>query len=433
MHTALLLFFTNGGSQAYVQRVPDPNADVASRSFDDRAGTPDTTLTISSANVGSWGNDVNVSIANSATTGAFDLTVYYGGSAATNIVERYTDLTMTVTDDRYAVTLVNSQSKFVKLTDEGSVATGTTRLPVTATNSNLISGTSGTGIPTDSAIASGAEAFDEILSSLVLNAPGINTTAAVNLLLAYAEMRGDIFVVVDPISSTAGNQLTRAEEYTPTSYGAVYYPELVIKDPSTNTPGVTKTVSPGGAVVGLYLATDASRGVFKAPAGLQARIAGAVSVKALTTAELDALNSNAAAVNAIRFVPGSGIVVMGSRTLKGTYVDRYVPVRRTLIYLRKSLSDLSQFAIFEPNDEKLWRSITASLEGFLNNFWRNGGLRGTVPNQAFYVKCDAETNPQSAIDGGQVNIEVGVALQRPAEFVIIKIGQFDGGTTVTVA
>jgi phage tail sheath protein FI len=97
------------------------------------------------------------------------------------------------------------------------------------------------------------------------------------------------------------------------------------------------------------------------------------------------------------------------------------------------MSDLSQFAIFEPNDERLWRSITASLEGFLTNFWREGGLRGGVPSQAFYVKCDAETNPQSAIDGGQVNIEVGVALQRPAEFVIIKIGQFDGGTTVTVA
>jgi phage tail sheath protein FI len=173
--------------------------------------------------------------------------------------------------------------------------------------------------------------------------------------------------------------------------------------------------------------------VFKAPAGLQTRVGGAISVAPLTNAELDTLNSNTAAVNAIKFVPGSGIVVMGARTLQGTYVDRYVPVRRTLIYLRKSMSDLSQFAIFEPNDEVLWRSITASLEGFLNNFWRQGGLRGAVPSQAFYVKCDAETNPQSAIDGGQVNIEVGVALQRPAEFVIIKIGQFDGGTTVTVA
>lgn len=433
MHIALLLFFSNGGSQAYVKRVTDAGADVSTRSFDDRAGTPNTTLTVTASNAGSWGNEVNVSISNSATEGAFDLTVFYKGTAATNIVERFTDLTMTSTDDRYAVTLVNSQSKFVTLTDEGSIATGASRIPVVASNTYLISGTDGAGLPSDATIASAADAFDSILSSLVLNAPGINDTSAVNLLVSYAESRGDVFLVIDPVSGTSGNQLTRADSYTPTSYAAVYYPELVIKDPTVNTQGVTKTVSPGGAVVGLYLSTDASRGVFKAPAGLQARLGGAVSVKALTNAELDALNSNSAAVNAIKFVPGSGIVVMGSRTLKGTYVDRYVPVRRTLIYLRKAMSDLSQFAIFEPNEEKLWRAITASLEGFLNNFWRQGGLRGAVPAQAFYVKCDAETNPQSAIDAGQVNIEVGVALQRPAEFVIIKIGQFDGGTTVTVA
>ena len=434
MHIALLLFFSNGGSQAYVKRVPGAEADVATRTFDDRAGTPDSTLTMTSKNPGSWGNQINVTVANSTTTGAFDLTVYYGGIAATNVVERFTDLTMTPTDNRYAVSLVNSQSQFVTLTDENSTASGATRLPVAAANAYLISGTDGDGVPSNAVITASVAAFDEILSSLVLNAPAVTDSASVNVLLDYAEDRGDVFVVVDPVSgASTASQISRADEYTATSYGAVYYPELVIKDPATSTQGVTKTVSPGGAVVGLYLSTDASRGVFKAPAGLQTRVGGAVSVKALTNSDLDALNSNSAAVNAIKFVPGSGIVVMGARTLKGTYVDRYVPVRRTLIYLRKAMSDLSQFAIFEPNDEKLWRSITASLEGFLNNFWRQGGLRGNVPAQAFYVKCDRETNPQSAIDGGQVNIEVGVALQRPAEFVIIKIGQFDGGTTVTVA
>jgi phage tail sheath protein FI len=433
MHTALLLFFSNGGNQAYVHRVADAGADVSTRTFDDRAGTPADTLTINSANVGSWGNNINVTISNSATAGAFDLTVYYAGIAATNIVERYTDLTMTATDDRYAVTLVNSQSKFVSLVDEAAVSVGASRIPVASTNVYLVSGSNGAGVPANEVIASGTTPLDTITSSLVLNAPGINDATSVNLLTSYAEDRGDVFVVIDPVAGSAANQITRADSFTATSYGAVYFPEIVIKDPATSTQGVTKSVSPGGAIVGLYVSTDASRGVFKAPAGLQTRVGGAVSVPALTNGELDALNSNNAAVNAIKFVPGSGIVVMGSRTLKGTYVDRYVPIRRTLIYLRKSMSDLSQFAIFEPNDERLWRSITASLEGFLNNFWRQGGLRGGVPSQAFYVKCDAETNPQSAIDGGQVNIEVGVALQRPAEFVIIKIGQFDGGTTVTVA
>jgi phage tail sheath protein FI len=156
-------------------------------------------------------------------------------------------------------------------------------------------------------------------------------------------------------------------------------------------------------------------------------------VVTLTNTELDALNSASAPVNAIKFVPGSGIVIMGSRTLKGGYVDKYVPVRRTLIYLRKSLTDLTEFAIFEPNDEALWNRISSSISTFLTDFWSKGGLRGATPQQAFFVKVDAQNNPQSSIDNGFVNIEVGVALQRPAEFIIIKIGQFDGGATVTVA
>ena len=173
--------------------------------------------------------------------------------------------------------------------------------------------------------------------------------------------------------------------------------------------------------------------MFKAPAGLQARLAGATSVASLTNAELDSLNSNAAAVNAIKFVSGSGIVVMGARTLKGGYIDKYVPVRRTLIYLRKALTDLTEFAIFEPNDPALWRRIDSTVSSFLTNFWSQGGLRGDTPAQAFFVKVDSTNNPQASIDNGEVHLEVGVALQRPAEFVIIKIGQFDGGSTVTVA
>jgi phage tail sheath protein FI len=124
---------------------------------------------------------------------------------------------------------------------------------------------------------------------------------------------------------------------------------------------------------------------------------------------------------------------MGSRTLNPAYISRYVPVRRTLIYLQKALSDLTQFAVFEPNDAALWRRLNSTVSSFLTNFWAQGGLRGTTPQQAFFVKVDSTINTQSTIDNGEVHIEVGIALQRPAEFVIIKIGQFDGGTTVTTA
>jgi phage tail sheath protein FI len=124
---------------------------------------------------------------------------------------------------------------------------------------------------------------------------------------------------------------------------------------------------------------------------------------------------------------------MGSRTLKAGYVDKYVPVRRTLIYLRKSATDLTEFALFESNDAFLWRRVRAALSSFLTNFWAQGGLVGDTPAQAYYVRCDETINPQSLIDNGELHIEIGVALQRPAEFVIIKIGQFNGNTTVTVA
>jgi phage tail sheath protein FI len=124
---------------------------------------------------------------------------------------------------------------------------------------------------------------------------------------------------------------------------------------------------------------------------------------------------------------------MGARTLQAGYASMYVPVRRTLIYLEKALVDLTQFAIFEPNDTVLYRSITATVNAFLTNFWSQGGLSGATPGQAFFVLCDSTNNTLATVEAGQVNIQVGVALQRPAEFVVINIGQFDGGTTVTVA
>jgi phage tail sheath protein FI len=428
------MYFSNGGNQAYIVRAAN-TAVSATRSLNDRAVSPSATLTIAANSPGAWGNNLNISIINSITTGYFDLIVYAGGVTDSNIVERFTDLSMTASDNRYAITTVNAASQYVRLTDLNSGNTGATRNPAVVANQTLASGSNGSAIAA-SDYSAAAVTLDIVLQSLILNAPGITVAAIVNILINYAASREDVFVVIDGQDASPASQLSLASTYTPSSLAAVYYPALVIADPTAtigSSSGLTKTVGAGAAVAGLIAATDASRGVFKAPAGLQARLAGVVSARQLTNANLDALNSAAAPVNAIKFVPGNGYVVMGSRTLKTGYVDKYVPVRRTLIYLRKSLTDLTQFAIFEPNDEALWRRIDATLEGFLTGFWAEGGLRGTDPASAFFIKVDEENNPQYSIDNGQVNIEVGVALQRPAEFIVIKIGQFDGGTTVTVA
>lgn len=432
---AVYMFFSNGGSQAYVCRVVGSGAAQATRTFTDRAGSPLNTLTIKAINSGAWGNDINITIEDSTVTNYVNITVFYGGSSDAYVVERFTDVTMVATDPRYLVNVINTQSRYIVATDLGSASTGSTKNPSTVANQALASGNNGS-TPGSSNYTNALTLFDVIKQSLVLNIPNQTSATVVNAALSYASGRGDVFVVIDGIADTVANQLSLAASYTASSFGAVYYPQVTIADPTLGVggaTGATKTIGAGAAVTGLFMATDASRGVFKAPAGLSARLGGAVSVATLTNSELDSLNSASAAVNAIKYVPGTGIVVMGARTLKAGYVDKYVPVRRTLIYLSKSLQDLTQFAVFEPNDEVLWRRLNATCSGFLTNFWSKGGLRGVNPAQAFFVKVDATNNPQSSIDNGEVHIEVGVALQRPAEFIVIKIGQFDGGSTVTVA
>ena len=431
---SVFLFFSNGGNIAYVQRVTAGSPVAAARNFTDGAGTPASTLTLNAVNPGAWGNNIAVTIQDSpGATGYFDLIVFYSGVQAANKVEQFANLSMTSTDARYAIPIINSTSNYINATDAGSAQVGSLRNPTAVTSQALSSGADGSAVA-ESDIATAVSGFDTVGASLILNAPGVTGDSAVNIILNYAESRGDIFVVIDPINDTVANQLTLAESYTQTSYGAVYYPSVTINDPTTTTPGtVINNANPGGAVVGKYVSTDKSRGVFKAPAGLGVRIAGAVGLASLSNANLDALNSAAAPVNAIRYIPGSGIVIMGARTLKGGYSDMYVPTRRSLIYLEKALVELTQFAVFEPNDTVLYRRISATVTSFLTNFWSQGGLRGTVPDQAFFVLCSTENNTLSTVEAGQVNIQVGVALQRPAEFVVINIGQFDGGATVTVA
>jgi len=382
----------------------------------------------------------------------FNISVYLGGTTSAYLVEQWPNLIMKSTDPRYAVNVINQSSKYIVATDLGSTSVSPISNPSTQTNIALTSYSDGS-VVTGSTIVAAAfgspSPFDTIQNSLLINVAGFTDASTINSAISYASGRTDSFVVIDATSYTGAagtsalsdgvtidpaSQLILSESYTSSSYAAVYYPQITISDPTAGVgaPSTsTKTVGAAGAVMGIYAATDASRGVFKAPAGLGSRVAGAVSVPSLSSANLDALNSDAAPVNAIRYIPGAGIVVFGSRTLQPGFVTQYVPVRRTLIYLEKSLTDLTRFAIFEPNDSRLWARINATVSNFLTSFWSQGGLAGSQASNAFFVKCDSDNNTQSAIDNGYVNIQVGVALQRPAEFVVINIGQFDGGTTIT--
>ena len=194
-------------------------------------------------------------------------------------------------------------------------------------------------------------------------------------------------------------------------------------DPTGTSPQPILT-PPSGYVVGMYARIDASRGVFKAPAGTEANIGGAVGLAADTTdAQQDFLNP--VGVNVIRSFPASGIVIWGARTL-ATVSDaeyRYIPVRRTAIFLEQSIYNGIQYAVFEPNDTGLWSSLRLNINAFMMLQFRAGAFQGKTPTEAFFVKVDETTTTQADIDAGTVNIIVGFAPLKPAEFVVLQLTQ----------
>ena len=175
---------------------------------------------------------------------------------------------------------IYAQSQYLVATDLNSATAGSSKNPSNVSNQSLATGANGS-TPSSADFTASFSTFDTIFQSLVLNVPGITAATTVNAAISYAANRGDVFVVIDGVNDTVANQLTLAASYTASSYAAVYYPRVTISDPTVGVggaTGATKLVGPGAAVVGLYMATDASRGVFKAPAGLNARLGGAVAV-----------------------------------------------------------------------------------------------------------------------------------------------------------
>jgi phage tail sheath protein FI len=276
-------------------------------------------------------------------------------------------------------------------------------------------------------------AFSTIDRPLVVFLPALDVIVGANNantfyvdMIGWAANDGKHYVVAGtPADRTVTQALAVATALAGSSHGAVYYPHYFITDPVGRSSSSIRKVGPSGAVAGIYMNTDATTGPFKAPAGIGTTVQGAIALeKQFTSAELDSLNGASAPVNAIRQIPGAGISVMGARTLKqdGT-ANKYVNMRRSLIYVRKKMNDLTQFALFENNDEKLWERLNTVLVSFLNEYRNQGGLRGATPADSFYVKVDAENNPDNLIAQGEVHIEVGVALQYPAEFVVITLSQ----------
>lgn len=215
------------------------------------------------------------------------------------------------------------------------------------------------------------------------------------------------------------------------SYAAAYYPQVVIDNPLAKAGATGRerylTIPPSGHIAGVWARTDGTRGVHKAPANEVLR--GIVRLATdVTTGEQGLLNPHG--INCIRAFGSGGLRVWGARTLSTSDPSwRYIPVRRLFIYLEESIRRGTQWAVFEPNDRDLWERVKRTIGAFLRGVWRSGALVGATPEQAFYVKCDETNNPPESVDEGKLIVEVGVCPVKPAEFVIFRISQWQGGAT----
>ena len=235
----------------------------------------------------------------------------------------------------------------------------------------------------------------------------------------YCESRGDCFFIADSPSGKKPTEIKTFRQQFNSSYGAIYYPWVKITDPR----GGFKFVPPSAAMAGVYSHTDIEVGVHKAPAGRATGTLKSISglERIVTHGEQGVLNP--LGVNVIRQFEGAGNVSWGARTMAADPEWRYINVRRLFLFIEESIDEGTRWVVFEPNTPKLWGAVKRNLTAFLTSVWRDGALFGNVAEEAFYIKIDESNNGSATRDLGILNIEIGVAPAKPAEFVVIRISQ----------
>lgn len=249
----------------------------------------------------------------------------------------------------------------------------------------------------------------------IVAAPGATKIQA---LLAHAERMKDRFAVIDCGDQQSPDDVRALRASFDSAYGALYYPWVRVADPTT---GRDVCVPPSGFVSGIYARVDLNRGVHTPPAN-EALVLATGLEREISASEQTTLNADS--VNCLRRIPGKGLRVWGARTLSSDADWKYVNVRRLLLFLESSIDRGTQWAVFEPNGDRLWANVRRVVEDFLLLQWRAGALMGSRPEDAFFVRCDRPTMTQDDIDNGRLICLIGVAPVRPAEFVIFRIGQW---------
>lgn len=273
--------------------------------------------------------------------------------------------------------------------------------------------------------STGIMALANIDDISIIAVPGITSLGVQNVLIDQCEKLKDRVAVLDsPFGKDVAGILEHRGQLS-SKYAALYYPWIKTADPLEK---INFFIPPSGSIAGIYARTDVERGVHKAPANEKIRGSLDVDFK-VGKGEQDILNPKG--INCIRTFPGRGQIVWGARTLSDNSLWKYVSVRRLFNYIEESIDEGTQWVVFEPNDEKLWARVRATITQFLTRVWHDGALMGKKPEEAFFVKCDRTTMTQDDIDNGRLVCVIGIAPVKPAEFVIFRIAQWQGGSATT--
>jgi uncharacterized protein len=451
-------FFANGGSAAYICRIPgatgaDGGRPTLTLPAADNPASPSMQLSALDA-----GATLEVEVVpppvppeaeadGAAATGDYTLRVYEGGT----LREELGGLQFTGRSARTVEKTVNDRSKFVRIELQPlQGASLAERIPATGRYTLQAPPVSTVSVTPQDLIGSEADrtgyqglAIAENVTMVAV--PDLITVAtkedgsideemflgAQKQLIDWCEASHNKMAILD---TPPGLNATRALEWRSrlardSAFAALYYPNVVVANPLAR-PGATNselylTVPTAGHVAGVWARTDGARGVWKAPANEAVR--GIVRLETdVTSGEQDLLNPEG--VNCIRSFGSYGTKIWGARTLAKTDPSwRYINVRRLFNYIEESIQRGTQWAVFEPNDYDLWQRVKRNITSFLRGLWTQGALVGTTPEQAFYVLCDASNNPAASVDEGKLIVEIGIAPVKPAEFVIFRISQWQGG------
>jgi phage tail sheath protein FI len=310
------------------------------------------------------------------------------------------------------------QARVLRLVDAG----GAPVAPTDAAFVTALTSAFAAGGPVD-----GIDAFNLIC------VPGLADPAATVMLQAEAAKRR-AFLIADSEEGAQVATVTASlavKSGANAAYSALYFPWVMARDPLQN--DAPRAFPASGFVAGVMARTDTERGVWKAPAGTEARLRGATGL-AVDLTDGDNAILNPLGINCLRHFPGAGLVAWGARTLAGADTRpsewKYVPVRRTAMFIEQSIDEGTKWAVFEPNDEPLWSRIRTSIDSFMHVLFKQGAFQGNKPQDAWLVKCDRTTMTQNDIDNGILNITIGFAPLKPAEFVIIQIAEMAGQNSV---